>query len=96
MKFWLKATKSSATMGHSMDMNGMISESQMRTLSALKGEKFDKAFLRAMVEHHRGALEMITLLKGTKNSEARKLAANINRVQKAEISVMKKLLVKLA
>jgi uncharacterized protein (DUF305 family) len=96
MKFWLKATKSSATMGHSMDMNGMISESQMRTLSALKGEKFDEAFLRAMVEHHRGALEMITLLKGTKNSEARKLAANINRVQKAEISVMKKLLVKLA
>jgi uncharacterized protein (DUF305 family) len=96
MKYWLSATKSSATMGHSMDMNGMISDSQMRTLSALKGAKFDKAFLLAMVEHHQGALEMVTLLKGTKNSEAKKLAKDITRVQKAEIAAMKKLLVKLA
>jgi uncharacterized protein (DUF305 family) len=100
MKYWLSATKSSATMGHGMghgmDMNGMISESQMRTLSALKGAKFDKAFLLAMIEHHQGALEMVTLLKGTKNSEAKKLATDITRVQKAEIVAMKKLLVKLA
>jgi uncharacterized protein (DUF305 family) len=100
MKYWLSATKSSAAMGHGMghgmDMNGMISESQMRTLSALKGAKFDKAFLLAMIEHHQGALEMVTLLKGTKNSEAKKLAKDITRVQKAEIAAMKKLLVKLA
>jgi uncharacterized protein (DUF305 family) len=83
-------------MGHGMEMNGMISESQMRTLSALKGAKFDKAFLLAMIEHHQGALEMVTLLKGTKNSEAKKLAKDITRVQKAEIAAMKKLLVKLA
>jgi uncharacterized protein (DUF305 family) len=96
MKYWLTATKSSATMGHNMEMNGMISDSQMLTLSALKGAKFDKAFLLAMIEHHQGALEMVTLLKGTKNSEAKKLAKDISRVQKAEISAMKKLLVKLA
>jgi uncharacterized protein (DUF305 family) len=65
-------------------------------LSALKGAKFDKAFLLAMIEHHQGALEMVTLLKGTKNSEAKKLAKDITRVQKAEIAAMKKLLVKLA
>jgi uncharacterized protein (DUF305 family) len=100
MKYWLSATKSSATMGHSMghgmDMNGMISDSQMRTLSALKGAKFDKAFLSSMIEHHQGAIEMVTLLKGTKNSEAKKLVKDITRVQKAEIAAMKKLLVKLA
>jgi uncharacterized protein (DUF305 family) len=96
MKFWLTATKSPATMGHHMDMNGMISEKQMKALSSLKGAKFDKAFLNAMIEHHQGALEMVDLLKSTKNTEAKKLAKEIMRVQKAEIASMKKLLVKIA
>ena len=92
MKYWLRATKSPATMGHHMDMNGMISDKQMKELSALKGSKFDKAFLSAMIEHHQGALEMVELLNSTKNAEAKKLAKEIIRVQKAEISSMKKLL----
>jgi uncharacterized protein (DUF305 family) len=79
-------------MGHHMDMNGMISDKQMKELSALKGSKFDKAFLSAMIEHHQGALEMVELLNSTKNAEAKKLAKEIIRVQKAEISSMKKLL----
>jgi len=96
MKFWLTATKSPATMGHHMDMNGMISEKQMKALSSLKGAKFDKAFLSAMIEHHQGALEMVDLLKSTKSAEAKKLAKDVLRVQKAEIASMKKLLVKFA
>jgi len=96
MKYWLSATKSPATMGHHMDMNGMISDKQMKELSALKGAKFDKAFLNAMIEHHQGALEMVELLNSTKNAEAKKLAKEIIRVQKAEISSMKKLLAKSA
>jgi uncharacterized protein (DUF305 family) len=96
MKYWLTATKSSATMGHHMDMNGMISEKQMTALSSLKGAKFDKAFLSAMIEHHQGALEMVDLLKSTKSAEAKSLAKEIIRVQKAEISSMKMLLVKIA
>ena len=96
MKYWLSATKSPATMGHHMDMNGMISDKQMKELSALKGAKFDKAFLSAMIEHHQGALEMVELLNSTKNAEAKKLAKEIIRVQKAEISSMMKLLAKSA
>ena len=96
MKYWLTATKSPATMGHHMDMNGMISEKQMKALSRLKGAKFDEAFLNAMIEHHQGALEMVGLLKSTKNAEAKKLAREIVRVQKAEIASMNKLLVKIA
>lgn len=83
-------------MGHHMDMNGMISEKQMTALSSLKGAKFDKAFLSAMIEHHQGALEMVDLLKSTKSAEAKSLAKEIIRVQKAEISSMKMLLVKIA
>lgn len=96
MKYWLTATKSPTTMGHHMDMNGMISEKQMKALSSFKGAKFDKAFLTAMIEHHQGALEMVSLLKSSKNAEAKKLAKEIVRVQKAEIASMKKLLVKIA
>jgi uncharacterized protein (DUF305 family) len=100
MKYWLSATKSSTSMGHDMghgvDMNGMLSDSQLRNLDKLKGAKFDKAFLGAMIDHHLGALEMVKLLKGTKNSEAKKLAAGIARVQKAEVAAMKKLLAKVA
>lgn len=92
MKFWLRATKSSATMGHHMDMNGMISDKQMKALGGLKGAKFDKAFITAMIEHHQGALEMVVMLESSKNSEAKKLAKDILRVQKAEIATMKKLL----
>ena len=96
MKYWLTATKSPATMGHHMDMNGMISEKQMKAFSTLKGAKFDEAFLSAMIEHHQGALEMVDLLKSTKNAEAKKLAKDVLRVQKVEIASMKKLLVKIA
>jgi uncharacterized protein (DUF305 family) len=100
MKYWLSATKSSTSMGHgmghAMDTNGMLTDSQMRNLGKLKITKFDKAFLEAMINHHVGALEMVKLLKGTKNSEARKLATDIARVQKAEVAAMKKLLAKVA
>lgn len=112
MKYWLSATKSSSAMGHdmggmkghdmggmeghNMEMDGMISDAQMRTLSTLKGAKFDKAFLKAMIAHHQGAIEMTSLLKGSKNSEAKKLASDVVRVQKSEITKMKKHLVKFA
>ena len=107
MKYWLSATKSSSAMGHdmgdmggmeghNMEMDGMISDAKMRTLSTLKGAKFDKAFLKAMIAHHQGAIEMTSLLKGSKNSEAKKLASDVVRVQKSEISKMKKLLVAFA
>jgi uncharacterized protein (DUF305 family) len=53
-------------------------------------------FAQMMIPHHQQAVEMVDLLKGTKNSEAKKLAKGITRIQKAEITAMKKLLVKLA
>jgi uncharacterized protein (DUF305 family) len=96
MKYWLSATKSSSMMDHDMGMGGMLSDNQLKELKNLKGAKFDKAFLSAMIEHHQGALEMVDFLKSTKNAEAKKLAKDVLRVQKAEIASMKKLLVKIA
>jgi len=81
-------------MEHDMGMSGMLSKSDLNALKKLKGGKFDTAFLQAMIAHHKGALEMVALLDGTKNSEAKKIAIDIRSGQSAEITVMKKLLAK--
>ena len=94
LKYWLIANKSSMTMEHDMGMSGMLSKSDLNALKKLKGGKFDTAFLKAMIAHHEGALEMVALLDGTKNSEAKKIAIDIRSGQSAEITVMKKLLAK--
>ncbi len=92
LKYWLTATKSSMTMGHDMGMGGMLSKSDLIALKKLKGNKFDTAFLKAMIAHHEGALEMVSMLDRTKNSEAKKIAVDIQIGQSAEITLMKKLL----
>lgn len=82
------------TMDHAMGMNGMLSKSDLAALKKLKGSKFNTAFLKTMIAHHEGALQMVDLLDGTKNVEAEKIASDITKGQLAEITVMKKLLVK--
>ena len=94
LKYWLTATKSSMTMNHDMGMGGMLSKSDLIALKKLKGAKFDSAFLKAMIAHHKGALDMVSMLDPTKNSEAKKIAIDIRAGQSAEITVMKKLLAK--
>ena len=94
LKYWLTASKSSMTMGHDMGMGGMLTKNELAALKKLKGGKFDTAFLQAMIAHHEGALEMVAMLNGSKNSEAKKIATDILKGQSAEINLMKKLLAK--
>ena len=94
LKYWLSATKSSMTMDHDMGMGGMLSKSDLIALKKLKSVKFDSAFLKAMIAHHEGALDMVSMLDRTKNSEAKKIAIDIRAGQSAEITLMKKLLAK--
>jgi uncharacterized protein (DUF305 family) len=94
LKYWLMATKSSMSMGHDMGMSGMLSKDDLTKLKKLKGATFDKAFLQAMIAHHEGALEMVSMLDRTKNSEAKKIATDILKGQSSEIALMKKLLAK--
>lgn len=94
MKYWLTATNSPMEMQMDMGMNGMLSASTMKNLKNLKGAKFDLAFLKAMIAHHKGALKMVSYLDGSKNSEAKELAKALVLMQSAEIVSMKKLLTK--
>ena len=64
-------------MGHDMGMNVMLSKRQVKDLKKLKGSEFDKSFLEAMIAHHKGAVVMVSMLNGSKNAEAKKLAKEI-------------------
>lgn len=94
LKYWLTATKSSMTMDHDMGMSGMLSKSDLAALKKQKGSKFNAAFLKAMIAHHKGALEMVAILDGTQIIEAKMISADIQKGQSDEITVMKKLLAK--
>lgn len=43
-------------------MPGMLSPTQMTALSAAEGPEFDRLFLQGMIQHHRGALDMVEAL----------------------------------
>lgn len=43
-------------------MPGMLSPAQMTALAAAEGPAFDRLFLEGMIQHHRGALDMVEAL----------------------------------
>ncbi|MBB4184106.1 CopM family metallochaperone [Sinorhizobium terangae] len=57
--------------------------------------KTDLDFVRGMIAHHQGAIDMAKIeLEHGKDEEIRKLAENIIKAQEAEIKVMKEWLAK--
>jgi len=50
---------------HFMAMPGMLTEEQMKQLDAARGTEWDRLFLTFMVQHHRGAIQMVQKLFGT-------------------------------
>ena len=48
---------------HHMKMMGMASDQDIAELSSSKGMEFDELFLRLMIAHHEGALDMVRELK---------------------------------
>lgn len=95
LAYWLKATDSSMTMDHDMQMSGMLTTKELASLKRLTGIQFDRAFLQLMIKHHQGAIEMLDLISDSKNMEAKALAKAINSAQSKEITSMKLLLKKL-
>ena len=95
LAYWLKATDSSMTMDHDMQMSGMLTTKELASLKRLTGTQFDRTFLQLMIKHHQGAIEMLDLISDSKNMEAKALAKAINSAQSKEITSMKLLLKKL-
>jgi uncharacterized protein (DUF305 family) len=78
--------------GHS-EMAGMLTESQMAELEAANGTRFDRLFLKGMISHHRGAVEMAqtTATEGV-DLQVAEMAADVAVGQAAEIQRMRDLL----
>jgi uncharacterized protein (DUF305 family) len=92
MQSWLDQSDYSGTHAGHMDMGGMLSDEELAELSAATGSAFDRLFLKGMIAHHEGAIEMLSMIKNSTNSEVKKLSADILTSQSAEIEAMKALL----
>ncbi|MBT9254607.1 DUF305 domain-containing protein [Phycicoccus sp. MAQZ13P-2] len=80
-------------MDMSGSMPGMMSTADMAALGEADGTDFDTRFLRMMVAHHEGAIEMArTEISDGADPDAVALAGQIEKAQTAEIAMMKKLL----
>lgn len=81
---------------HTVLMPGMLTEQQMKELDAARGPDFDRLFLTFMIQHHRGAVEMVQELlahRGAANDETVfKFAADVNVDQTTEINRMLEML----
>jgi uncharacterized protein (DUF305 family) len=80
---------------HNMTMPGMLTTAQLKELDAAKGFAFDSAYLRLMIQHHVGALQMVDDLFGTpgagQNTDVNVFANDVATVQTFEIGVMERL-----
>ncbi|MBM6401984.1 DUF305 domain-containing protein [Phycicoccus sonneratiae] len=79
------------SMGH--DMGGMMSAADLRELASLEGAEFERTWLRMMVEHHEGAIDMAedVLRRGT-HAGTKDLALAIVKAQQREIDEMQAML----
>lgn len=82
---------------HTMLMPGMLSEEQMKQLDAARGRDFDKLFLTDMIQHHKGAVQMVKELfdsyGAAQDDLVFKFASDVNVDQTTEIARMERMLV---
>jgi len=82
---------------HEMLMPGMLTEEQMKELDAARGKEFDKLFLKDMIQHHQGAVQMVKELfdsyGAAQDDLVFKFASDVNVDQTTEIARMEKMLV---
>lgn len=81
---------------HTMLMPGMLTEEQMKQLDAARGKEFDKLFLTDMIQHHKGAVQMVKELfdsyGAAQDDLVFKFASDVNVDQTTEIARMQRML----
>ena len=83
-------------MMHEMLMPGMLTAEQMKQLDAARCKKIDRLFLTGMIQHHRGAVQMVTELLNTygaaQDELVFKFASDVQVDQRTEIARMERML----
>ena len=84
-------------MEHTMLMPGMLTEEQLKQLDAARGKDFDILFLTFMIQHHKGAVQMVKELFGSygaaQDDLVFKFSSDVNVDQTTEIARMERMLV---
>ena len=82
-----------------MLMPGMLSEEQMKQLDAARGTEFERLFLTFMIQHHRGAIDMVRQLFAStgagQDETVFKFANDVQIDQSEEIQRMQLMLLEL-
>ena len=70
-------------------MQGMMSDDDLKQLGSASGKAFDRMWLQMMVTHHRGAVATAqTQLSSGSSADARRLAQSVVDTQTTEIATM--------
>src|SRR5262249_16486078 len=103
MQQWLRHNSQSApdtSSWRTMQMPGMLTADQLKDLDGSKGVDFDREFLVLMIQHHNGALKMVSDLFATpmaaQDVDVSVFANDVQTVQTAEIGTMQQMLGNLA
>lgn len=99
MQQWLHRNSQSApdtSSWRTMQMPGMLTADQLKELDGAKGTDFDRDFLTLMIQHHNGALKMVSDLFATplaaQDVDVSVFANDVQTVQTAEIGTMQQML----
>jgi uncharacterized protein (DUF305 family) len=80
---------------HNVTMAGMLTPAQLSELDAARGVDFDRDYLRLMIQHHNGALKMVTDLFASpmdgQEVDINTFANDVATNQTAEIGIMQRL-----
>lgn len=72
---------------------GMLSDQQIQQLSSASGSDFDQMFLRLMIDHQQGAIQLAqTELTQGSDPQARRIAQDTVTRQQVEVNQMQKML----
>ena len=78
-------------------MPGMLTDAQIAELDSARGPAFDELFLTFMIQHHQGAVGMVTELFDTpgagQDETVFRFASDVNVDQTTEIERMRRMLV---
>jgi uncharacterized protein (DUF305 family) len=99
MQQWLRANGQFApdtSAWRQLSMPGMLTTEQLQQLQGAHGIDFDRLFLTFMIQHHEGALRMVSDLFATPNAgqdiDVSVFANDVQTVQTAEIGTMRRML----
>ena len=81
---------------HHMHMAGMLTDEQLAQLDKARGAEFDRLFLTFMIQHHKGAVEMVKELLAVPGAavdlQVFKFSSDVNVDQTTEIARMEQML----